>query len=42
MEEQPPPRAWVVGHATKEPYDISQLVNAVKVDELWDEHGGMI
>jgi len=42
VQEQPPPRAWVVGHPTKEPYDISELVNAVKVAELWDEHGGMI
>ena len=42
VEEQPPPRAWVVGHPTKEPYDILELVNGVKVAELWDEYGGMI
>ncbi|KAJ9667200.1 hypothetical protein H2201_002721 [Coniosporium apollinis] len=33
------PLAWVIGHETKLPYNLSLLLNAEKVPELWDEHG---
>ena len=33
------PAAWIVGHAEKRPYDLTSLVGAQHVSELWDEEG---
>lgn len=33
------PRAWIAGHAAKNPYRLTPLIQAQKVSELWDEEG---
>lgn len=34
--------AWIAGHNEKIPYDLSHLINAEPVNELWDDGGGKL
>lgn len=35
------PLAWIAGHSQKKPYDMTPLLTAGVVTELWDDTGGM-